>query len=86
MQFAIQRLGFKPEEILLYGWSIGGFPACWAAANYPNIRGLIVDASFDDLIPLAKGRMPAVIEPVVHYAVRKYLDLPIARQVAGVGL
>ncbi|KAH7700118.1 Protein F37A4.1 [Aphelenchoides avenae] len=82
MQFAIQRLGFKPEEILLYGWSIGGFPACWAAANYPQIRGLIVDASFDDLIPLAKGRMPTVIEPIVHYAVRKYLDLPIARQLA----
>lgn len=24
MQFAINKLGFRPEQIVLYAWSIGG--------------------------------------------------------------
>lgn len=41
MQFAIEHLGFKPEQIILFGWSIGGFSTCWAAMNYPNIKGVV---------------------------------------------
>lgn len=25
VQFAIHRLGFQPQDIILYAWSIGGF-------------------------------------------------------------
>lgn len=41
MQFAIHRLGFSPENIILFGWSIGGYTASWAAMNYPDIKGMV---------------------------------------------
>uniref|UniRef100_A0A183BVI1 AB hydrolase-1 domain-containing protein n=1 Tax=Globodera pallida TaxID=36090 RepID=A0A183BVI1_GLOPA len=66
MQFAVEYLGFQPAQIVLFGWSIGGFPATWAAANYPQIKALILDASFDDLTPLAIGRMPSALEGLLQ--------------------
>ena len=41
MQFAIIRLGFTPAEIIIHGWSIGGFPASWVAMNYPDIKAVV---------------------------------------------
>ncbi|KAL3213326.1 hypothetical protein MRX96_035512 [Rhipicephalus microplus] len=41
MQFAIHRLGFAPENIIVYAWSIGAYCATWAAMNYPDIKGLV---------------------------------------------
>jgi pimeloyl-ACP methyl ester carboxylesterase len=41
MQFAIHRLKFQPENILLFGWSIGGYPTSWAAMNYPDVKGVV---------------------------------------------
>lgn len=81
MQMANQKLGFDEDKIFLYGWSIGGFPATWVAANYPNIGGLVLDATFDDLLPLALIRMPPFIGDLVTFIIRKYMDLPIGKQV-----
>lgn len=39
MQFAIHRLGFRPQNIILYAWSIGAYTASWCAMNYPEIKG-----------------------------------------------
>lgn len=44
MQFAIHNLGFDPKNILLFGWSIGGYTASWAAMNYPDIKGVVINA------------------------------------------
>lgn len=41
MQFAIYKLGFKVENIVLFGWSIGGYTATWAAMNYPDVKGVV---------------------------------------------
>lgn len=41
LQFAIKKLGFVPENILLFGWSIGGYATLWAAANYPDVKGVV---------------------------------------------
>jgi len=82
MQFAIHKLGFLPENILVYGWSIGGFTSSWLAMNYPGIRGLILDATFDHLEPLAIPRMPAAMSPLVSRAVNKFINLNVAEQVA----
>lgn len=41
MQFAINKLGFKVDNIVLFGWSIGGYTATWAAMNYPEIKGVV---------------------------------------------
>jgi len=80
MQFAIHRLGFTPENIILFGWSIGGYATSWAAATYPEVKAVMIDASFDDLLPLAIPRMPAALEPVVRRTVRNYVNLDIAAQ------
>lgn len=40
MQFAINELKFEPEDIIMFGWSIGGYTATWAAVNYP-VKALV---------------------------------------------
>lgn len=80
MQMAIEKFGFEEKNIFIFGWSIGGFPATWLAANYPNVGGLILDATFDDILPLALIRVP-VFPSLVEYAIKKHLDLPIGKQV-----
>ena len=42
MQYAIHRLGFQPYDIAIFAWSIGGYPATWAAMNYPDIRFVVI--------------------------------------------
>uniref|UniRef100_A0A0N4ZLJ7 AB hydrolase-1 domain-containing protein n=1 Tax=Parastrongyloides trichosuri TaxID=131310 RepID=A0A0N4ZLJ7_PARTI len=74
--------GFKEEDIIVYGWSIGGYPSTWLGANYPKIKHLVLDATFDDVLPLAKLRMPDAIEGAVIYAVRRYLNLPVSAQLS----
>lgn len=41
LQYAIRSLGFKRKDILFYSWSIGAYPASWAAANYNECRGVV---------------------------------------------
>ena len=57
MQYAFS-LGFKPENIVLFSWSIGGFAVSWLTNHYPDIKGVVLDACFDSIIPLAKQSMP----------------------------
>lgn len=80
MQFAFSR-GFTEENIIIFGWSIGGFPATWATANYPNIRGLILDASFDHVVSLATATMPGFAEKIVKIAIHEYFNLDVSTQV-----
>lgn len=80
MQFAIKKLGFRVENILVFGWSIGGFTSTWAAMNYPDIKGLILDASFDDILPLAINTMPSWSESIVRLAIREHVNLNNAEQ------
>jgi pimeloyl-ACP methyl ester carboxylesterase len=80
MQFAFSR-GFTEDNIILFGWSIGGYPATWAAANYPNVRGIILDASFDHVLPLATATMPGFANQIVTTAIYSYFNLDVAGQV-----
>lgn len=41
MRYAIAKLGFKEEDIVLFAWSIGGYTASYAAMMYPNIKALV---------------------------------------------
>ena len=41
MQYAIHRLGFQPDFIILFAWSIGGYAASWAAMSYPDVRHVV---------------------------------------------
>lgn len=75
MQFAIHQLGFLPENILLFGWSIGGYSSIYAATQYPDVRGVILDATFDDVLQLALPRMPQSLAGIVRIAIRQYVNL-----------
>merc|ERR1712062_874516 len=48
--------------------------------NYPDIKGVIIDASFDELLPLAIPRMPNFLAPLVSYSVQRFVSLNIAEQ------
>uniref|UniRef100_A0AAR2LKL8 Monoacylglycerol lipase ABHD16A n=1 Tax=Pygocentrus nattereri TaxID=42514 RepID=A0AAR2LKL8_PYGNA len=80
VQFAVHKLGFQLNDIVVYAWSIGGFTASWAVMSYPEIRALVLDASFDDLLPLALKVMPESWRPLVTHTVRQYMNLNNAEQ------
>lgn len=75
MKFAINRLGFSVDRIVLYAWSIGGYAACWTGVQYPQIAGLVLDAIFHDILPLAQRRMPTSLSRFVEKTIRSYLNL-----------
>ncbi|RWS17393.1 abhydrolase domain-containing protein 16A-like protein [Dinothrombium tinctorium] len=79
VNFAVEKLGFKMNQILIFAWSIGGYPATWAAMTYPEIKGLILDASFDDILPLAIAKMPTSWKPLVSNTIKTYFDLNNSR-------
>ena len=31
----------RPDQIILHGWSIGGFTASCLAMNYPDVKGVV---------------------------------------------
>jgi len=79
--YSINSLGFREEDIVFYGWSIGGFPATYLAAQHPRVKGLILDATFDDILPLALPRMPAFASPLVRATIRYHIDLRVSKEI-----
>uniref|UniRef100_A0A1A9UTS3 AB hydrolase-1 domain-containing protein n=1 Tax=Glossina austeni TaxID=7395 RepID=A0A1A9UTS3_GLOAU len=75
VKFAIYHLGFSVNDILLYGWSIGGYSSLWAATCYPDVKGVVLDATFDDVLYLAQSRMPQSLSGIVRIAIRDYCNL-----------
>lgn len=75
VKFALDKLSFSPSQIVMYGWSIGGFTATWAGMRHPNLHGLVVDASFDHILPLARNIFPGFFYPVLQLALREHFDL-----------
>jgi len=59
--YAIKELGFAESEIVLYGWSIGGFSVVYGASHYNNLKGIYLDATFDDVMPL--GNISQILYP-----------------------
>ncbi|CAL8077793.1 unnamed protein product [Calicophoron daubneyi] len=73
--FAVHYLHFQLEQICLFAWSIGGYTATWAAMNYPEIGGVILDATFDNIDELTRKMCPQFLYPLTLAAVRSHLDL-----------
>lgn len=80
MQYAINKLGFMPDNIALFAWSIGGYSATWAAMNYPDICFVILDATFDHVLPLAESRMPKSFNVLTKLTINNYLNLENSQQ------
>lgn len=79
VKFAIDKLNFTPSQIVIYGWSIGGFTATWAGMRHPNIHGLVIDASFDHILPLARNLFPGILYPLIEFGVKQHFDLDNSR-------
>ena len=82
VKFAMDKLNFTPSQILVYGWSIGGFTATWAGMRHPNIHGLVIDASFDHILPLARNIFPGVLFPFIQLAIKQHFDLDNSKHLA----
>lgn len=48
--------------------------------NYPNIKAVILDASFDHVLPLAANVMPSSWKSIVTTTVKYNLNLNVAEQ------
>ncbi|XP_055340634.1 phosphatidylserine lipase ABHD16A-like [Paramacrobiotus metropolitanus] len=75
MQYAISCLKFPEKNILILGYSIGGYPAAWAASQYPSIRGLILDASFDQALPLVLLHTENKMEDILRKILKEDLNI-----------
>ncbi|KAI6651641.1 E3 ubiquitin-protein ligase HUWE1-like [Oopsacas minuta] len=75
IQYAIEELHYPIESIMLYGWSIGGYSAAYAAACFPKLKGIILDASFDDIVPLAECKMPDLLKFSTVEVLNNYFNL-----------
>lgn len=80
IKYAVCELEFSFEDIIIYGWSIGGYTASWAAMSYPRISAVVMDATFDHILPLAQSRMPASFANIVDVVINDCMDLNIVEQ------
>ncbi|RUS87080.1 hypothetical protein EGW08_005156 [Elysia chlorotica] len=80
VMYAINKLGFEPRNIAVFAWSIGGYSGALMARNFPDIKFVVLDATFDDLVPLAISKMPSSWSNLVTQSVRTYMDLNIAEK------
>ncbi|XP_074599987.1 phosphatidylserine lipase ABHD16A-like [Brevipalpus obovatus] len=78
MKYAMEDLKFTPDNIILFGWSIGGFTASWAAMKYPYIKGLILDASFDHIDNVVTSKLPSVARRFWKISLQKNFNIDIS--------
>ena len=75
IEYAIKELGYAESEIVLYGWSIGGFSVSYGASKFLNLKGIYLDATFDDVMPLAEHVMPSAMLPITTKTIRLVFQL-----------
>ena len=80
IKFALEKLSFNQESIILYGWSIGGYTSSWGSMNYPFIRGLILDASFDHINSVLSTKIPRISRPFWLTSMKKHFNLNVSEQ------
>ncbi|KAF7988414.1 hypothetical protein HCN44_000987 [Aphidius gifuensis] len=79
IKYSIEKLNFTVDKIALNGWSIGGFTSTWAAMNY-DLHGLLLDATFDNVLNVALYMMPNFVSSLTTYVITDYLDLDNSQQ------
>uniref|UniRef100_A0A1I8H3I5 AB hydrolase-1 domain-containing protein n=1 Tax=Macrostomum lignano TaxID=282301 RepID=A0A1I8H3I5_9PLAT len=75
LQFASEKLSFQLRDTTILAWSIGGYTASWAGANYPELKYIILDATFDNIEGLAVKAMPQFASGLVRESVRLEMNL-----------
>jgi pimeloyl-ACP methyl ester carboxylesterase len=57
--------GFKEDQIIIWGHSLGGSPAVYLASKHPGCKKLIVVNSFSSLKSLCKRRYSFLVSPFI---------------------
>ncbi|XP_007431243.2 protein ABHD16B-like [Python bivittatus] len=78
IRYAMHRLNFSLEDIAIYGYSLGSYTATWAAMAYPELGALVLDASFDSLLPLAAKVVAKKLRKLVLQTIREHFNLNVA--------
>lgn len=74
IRFVYRSASNSPSKVSVFS------TASWAAMNYPDIRALMLDATFDNIFHLAAAVMPASWNVLVDVTVRHHLNLNVAKQ------
>ncbi len=75
-QHAIDQLGYAPEQIILYGRSLGGGPACWLAEHYP-VGCIILDGTFTSTFRIVTKRKLLLWDTFDNLARLPKIEAPI---------
>jgi len=83
LEYAREVLGF--EDILLFGWSIGGYPTAVGAnvkdsEGKPVVKGVILDATFDHITPMAGVVLPGWFQGIATGVVKQEWDLDVSAE------
>ena len=75
-KFATQTLNFKPEQIVLYGYSLGSGPSCWLAERYP-VNRVILEGAFTSTFRVISRVKLLPIDKFDNLYRLKNIDCPI---------
>ena len=56
----LKEQGWKEDEIIIHGTSLGGGPATWLAKQHPGCAGLILSCTFTGIADMARDRYPFI--------------------------
>tara|TARA_R110002124_G_scaffold64985_2_gene177531 strand:+ start:333119 stop:333943 length:825 start_codon:yes stop_codon:yes gene_type:complete len=65
------NLGYEPQEIILYGESIGAGSATYLAQKY-EAKALVLEVPFDSLLNVVKGKYPFILG--MKYLLKDHFD------------
>ncbi|OXA47189.1 Abhydrolase domain-containing protein 16A [Folsomia candida] len=81
--FARQSFKFNANKILIYGWSIGGYAAAHLASHYQNVKGLMLDGTFDELLEVALQVAPWYMSKLVRVTIGHHFNLNVVAELLG---
>jgi len=59
MEYVTKNLNIKPQNIVVWGWSLGGIPAIYAGSAY-NLKGIVLESTFTSIKDTASKLYPTL--------------------------
>jgi len=80
IKFAVEEKGYRSDQIILYGRSLGGAVSAYGAKTH-SVGGLVTDSAFTDVPAMAKMYYPIVPEFMVRY---RFSAIDFIREIEGI--